>query len=513
MTRRREMALRVALGARKRRLIRQTLTETLVLALIGGALGIVLGTWTSVAASAMPMSMGSNHVLLNFRFDWRVFAYALGAAVLAGSFMGIAPALRSAGINLNDFLHDGGHSGTGRRKRARNTLVIAQVAVSLMLLIVAGLFARSLTSVQHTDLGFEPAGVLNLSMNPNEAGYNESQSRQFVANLLERVRSVPGVESASLATAVPFDGIHMGVGLQIDGYQAMRGQVPFAIGKNAISSQYFATMGIPIIRGRGILDSDRASTEPVSVINQGMAEKFWPGQDPIGKLFTETGPDPVTLRVIGVVKDCKIVNLITPSSEPYFYVPLSQDQQFPASLVSSITLQIRIANPSTITHGILDLIRTLAPTLPVFGVQTMTQAVDTLNGLLLFKIAATIAGSLGVLGLVLAVVGVYGVVSYSANQRVREIGIRTALGAQPDQVLRMILWQGFKTVGIGLIAGVVISLALGRLVGTFLVGVSAFDPLTYLGVTGLLSATALFACYIPARRAMRVDPMVALRHE
>ena len=505
--RRREMALRVALGARRRRLIAQSLTETLVLALIGGGFGMVLGAWTSALASSTSIGALGTHLILNFRFDWRVFAYALGAAVLAGAVMGLVPALRGSRVNLNDFLHDGGHAGTDKRQRTRNTLVVGQVAVSLMLLIVAGLFMRSLSSARHADLGFQPAGVLNLVMNPNQAGYNEAQSRQFLANLLDRVRSAPGIESASLANTVPLGGENNGAALQIEGYQAPRGGNQAFARKNIVSSQYFATMGIPILRGRGILDADTQNTEPVAVINQGMAAQFWPGQDPIGKFFTELGAHPVTLRVVGVVKNSLVVNLLTPSSQPYFYSALSQDQQFP------VTLQIRTADPSAMTPGVLNLIRAIAPTLPVFGVQTMSQAVDTFNGLLLFKIAAAIAGSLGILGLVLAIVGVYGVVSYSASQRVREIGIRTALGAQSSEILRMILWQGSKTVGAGLIAGIVASLALARFVGSFLVGVSAFDPITYLCVSALLAATALLACYIPARHAMRVDPMVALRHE
>jgi putative ABC transport system permease protein len=459
----------------------------------------------------MPISVVGTRLLLNFGFDWRVFAFALGAALSSGFIVGIVPALRASGINLNDFLHDAERTGTGRRQRVRNALVIAQVAGSFMLLIVAGLFARSLVNVQHTDLGFDPENVVNLSMNPNQAGYSDAQAQQFLAVLLERVRTVPGVESASLAAAVPLGGVNYGALLQIEGYQQAAGrQAPFAR-ENMVSSDYFETMQIPILRGRGILDLDTADSQPVAVINEAMAAQFWPDQNPIGKRFIRNEPNhpaPVTLEIVGVVKNSRMTTLISSLSiQPCFYVPLAQSYQFP------ITLQVRAADPLALTHGILDLIRTLAPMLPVFDVQTMTQALDTLNGLLLFKVGAVIAASLGILGLLLAVVGVYGVVSYAANQRTHEIGIRAALGAQPKQILRMILRQGCVTVGSGIIAGIVVSVAMARLVGNFLIGVSAVDPLTYLTVSALLAFFALAACYIPARRAMRVDPMVALRHE
>jgi predicted permease len=507
MTRRREMALRAALGASKGRLIRQSLTETFVLALIGAALGMTLGTSISALASSLHIGVVGTHLQLSFGFNWRVFAYALGAALIAGFIVGLVPALRSSGINLNDFLHDGGRS-TGKRQHARNVLVIGQVAASLMLLIVAGLFARSLVKVQQTDLGFDPADVVNLSMDPKQAGYNQTQSRQFAANLLERVRALPGVESASFAAAVPLGGVNYGALLQVDGYEPAPGQQLFAR-KNMVSSEYFSTMRIRILSGRGILDSDTQDSQAVAVINQTMAAQFWPGENAVGKQFTEKDArHPKTLQIVGVVRNSRMTTLVSSLPvEPCFYVPLVQDQQVP------ITLQIRSSDPIAMAHESLHLIQTLAPILPVFEVQTMTQALDSLNGLLLFELGAATAASLGILGLLLAVAGVYGVVSYAASRRVHEIGIRAALGAQPNQILRLILWEGFKNVGSGLITGTFVSLATARLVGKFLVGVSAVDPLTYFAVSALLALVALVACWVPARRAMRIDPMVALRHE
>jgi putative ABC transport system permease protein len=460
----------------------------------------------------MPIRVAGMRLLLDFSFDWRVFAYAFGAALLSGIFVGVVPALRASASNLNDLLHEGGRMVTERRHRLRNTLVVAQIGGSLMLLIVAGLFARSLANVQHADLGFDADHVLNLSMNPNQAGYTEAQGEQLLSSLLDRVRTLPGIESASLAASVPLGGAHYGSPLEIEGYQPpAREQSPFA-GENMVSSDYFATMRIPVLSGRGILGSDKASSQPVAVINEAMAASYWPGENPIGRRFTANysphhGSN-AALEVVGVVKNSRTTTLVTSGPvRPYFYVPLAQSYLFP------VTLQIRSADPLAMSHPILELIRTSAPMLPVFDVQTMKQALDTLNGLILFEIGAFLAASLGTLGLLLATVGVSGVVSYAANQRTHEIGIRAALGAQPKQILMMILRQGGTMVASGLVVGILVSVAMSHLVGNFLVGVSAVDPLIYFAVSALLATVALVACYLPARRAMKVDPVVALRNE
>jgi predicted permease len=517
-TRRRETAVRSALGATRKRLIGQSLTETIMLALLGGCFGMVLGICAIRAMASFPIGItgSSSPLFFDFRFDWRVFAYALATALVAGLIAGGVPAMRASGVNLNDFLHDGARSTSEKPLRSRNLLVIAQVAGSFMLLIVAGLFARSLTKVQHVDLGFNPADVLNLSMDPKQAGYNRAQGQELLSEVLTHVRSLPGVESASFASTVPLGGTNFGAPLRIEGYAEPPGTETGAgdngwAGENMVTAEYFATMGIPIVSGRGILDSDDANSPRVAVINQAMAEQYWLGKNPIGKTFGDDDPGfprLVTLQVVGVVKNSETRTLVTALPiQPYFYVPLKQDYRLP------VTLQVRTSNPLATAHEVQDAIRTLAPLLPIFDVQTMTQALDSVNGLILFKIAAGLAASLGALGLLLAVVGVYGVVSYAASQRTHEIGIRVALGAQRKQILAMILGQGCVVVGVGLSAGVLASLALSILVRKFLLGVSALDPITYLGVSAFLALIAMAACYVPARRAMRVDPMVALRHE
>ncbi|MGB6876904.1 MAG: ABC transporter permease [Candidatus Acidiferrales bacterium] len=506
-TRQREMAMRAALGATRARLVRQLLTESLLLALLGCVAGIILGLGGSTAFSSIPLHT-SIPIILDFRFDWRVFSYALAAAVLTGVLVGIVPALRAARGDVNEILHDGGRTSTAGGHRLRSVLVAAEVGGSLMLLIVAGLFVRSLEKAQHTNLGFDPNRVLNLTIDPHEAGYDETQAREFFHTLLDRTRSLPGVQSASLAASVPMAyGGSNGATLKIDGYQPPKGQENPTAGYDAVSSGYFETMHIRLLRGREIRDSDTQNSQRVAVIDQTMADRYWRGQDPIGRRFSTTDDPSHPIEVIGIAKNA-VENEIFWPDEPFFYLPFPQFYQPVA------TLQLRSAGaPEAMARETTGLIYSLESAMPVYDVQSMTTALDTVNGFLMFRFAAALAASLGILGLILAVVGVYGVISYAANQRMHEIGIRLALGAQPMQILKMIFRQGFIIVGAGVLAGVLAAEAMARLVGNLLFGVPPGDPLTYVTASALLAIVALLAGYIPARRAMRVDPMVALRYE
>jgi predicted permease len=506
-SRQREMAMRTALGARRARLVRQLLTESLLLALLGCAAGIILGLGGSTAFSSIHLHT-SLPIILDFHLDWRVFAYALGAAILTGVLVGIMPGLRAARSDVNEILHEGGRTSTAGGHGLRSALVAAEVGGSLMLLIVAGLFVRSLEKAQHTNLGFDPNQVLNLTIDPHEAGYNETQAREFLRTLLDRTRSLPGVQSVSLAASVPMAyGGSNGATLKIDGYQPAKDQENPTAGYNAISSGYFETMHISLLRGREIRDSDSQNSQRVAVIDQTMANRYWRGQDPIGRRFSTRDDPSHPIEVIGIAKNA-VENQIFWPDEPFLYVPFSQFYQPVA------TLQLRSAGaPEAMARETTGLIHSLEPAMPVYDVQSMTTALDTLNGFLMFRFAAVLAASLGILGLILAVVGVYGVISYGASQRTHEIGIRLALGAQPGQILKMIFRQGFLIVGAGVLAGVLAAAALARLVVNLLFGVPPDDPLTYMTASALLVVVALLACYIPAQRAMRVDPMVALRHE
>ena len=504
--RQREMAVRAAMGAARSRLIRQLLTESVLLAMLGGTAGIFLGLWGSSLIGRIDLKT-SLPVYLDFNFDWRIFAFAFAAALLTGLVVGVVPAFRLSRGNLSAILHEGGRSVAGGRNLLRSALVVAQVAGSLMLLIIAGLFTRSLQHAQSANLGFDPHHVLNLTMDPNEIGFNEAQARVFYKQMLERVRALPGVDSASLALAIPMGYYSSADTLIVPGYETPAGQPPASIFYSQISTGYFKTMGIGMDHGREFTDADDKDTQYVAIVNQTMAEKFWPHEDPIGRQFRLSGDQTHTITVVGECKDSHTFG-ITGKMKPYFYVPWTQN------FSSLLNLQVRAGgDPEVLGPEIVKEITAMAPDLPVFDVQPMTRAMEGANGFLIFEFGAALAAALGFLGLLLALVGVYGVVSYTASQRRHEIGIRMALGAQPREILQMVLRQGIGIIAAGLVLGLLITFALARAVGYFLIGVSPTDPLTYISVTAILVFVALTASSIPAWRAMRLDPLVALRHE
>jgi len=504
--RRGEIALRAALGATRGRLTWQLLVESSVLAVFGCAGGITIGLAGSRLLSSLSLHT-SMPVVLDFHFDWRVFVYAFAAALIAGAVAGIAPALRTPAGNLNEVLHGSARTTTVRGHRLSKTLVVSQVAGSLALLIVAGLFVRSLMNVQHSDLGFNPQGVLNITLDPHLAGYSQTQAYQFLDSLLGRVRGLPGVQSASLAATVPMGPLQMGDSIEFEGLKASQVKEAPSAGYNVVSPGYFGTMQISLLRGRGIRQTDNKNSIRIVIINQTMAKRFWPGENPVGRRFTLKSDPSHPLEVVGVAKNSRTENLSDPEG-PYFYMALAQKRTPP------VTLQVRTAgNPAAVTNGIGGLIRSMEPAMPMEDIQTMTQALDTPNGLFLFKLGAGLAAVMGIVGLVLTIIGVYGVVSYAAAQRTHEIGIRLALGAQTAEILGMVLRQGMSIIVLGIIAGILMAFGLARVVGHFLVGVSPSDPLTFIAVSLILIAVALVACYIPARRAAKVDPMVALRYE
>jgi predicted permease len=505
--REREMAIRAALGAARTRLIRQLLTESILLALMGGVVGILLGHWGSSAFSSL--HLGTELPLrFDFHFDWRVFAYAFLFALVTGIVVGLVPAIRASRGNLNTILHAGGRGVVGGKNRLRSSLVVAQVAGSLTLLIIAGLFTRSLGKAQQTSLGFNPSHLLNMTMDPNEIGYNDVQYREFYKNLLERVRALPGVQSATIASSVPLGYINSGDTLTIEGYQPPPDQPPPACQFNIISSGYFETLEIPMVSGRTFKPTDDAHTQYVAIVNEAMAKQFWPNTDPIGRQFKIGSDQKHWIQVVGVVKNARFQGL-RGNFQSYFFLPFLQ--QYAANSLG--TLQVRtFAAPEAMAPQIERVIGELAPGLPVFDVNTMTQALNTLNGLLFYQIGAVLAALLGILGLILAVVGVYGVISYASSQKTHEIGVRMALGAQPMDILKMIFRQGLFIIVIGLALGIAMALAAARLFGSFL-AVSPMDPPTYIAVSAILATVALAACYIPARRAMNVDPMIALHYE
>jgi predicted permease len=503
----REMAVRAALGASRLRLIRQLLTESLVLAILGGAAGILLGMWGSNALGSINLQTDLP-IRLDFAFDWHVFAYAFGSALMTAVLVGIVPALRASRHDLNTVLHQGGRAAGTHGAKLRTALVVAQVAGSLMLLIIAGLFTRSLQAAQRTNLGFEPRKLVNFYMDPTEIGFHGAQVRDFYRTVLARVRALPGVESATTAGSAPLGYYWSADGLVIEGYNQPPGQPPPSSVYVATSGDYFSTLRIPLLRGRAFRDSDTESAPYVTVINQAMAAKYWPNQDPLGRHFKMNSDPKNWLTIVGIAADARFQG-VTGTMKPMFFIPLEQH----VSTSSFQTLEVRTTtDAASIIPSVEAAIAAIAPDLPVFDVKTMLQGMNTLNGLMFFKIGAILAALLGALGLVLSLVGVYGVISYSTAQRTQEIGIRMALGAHPGDILRMMLRQGALTVGIGTTIGIVGALAADKVTEKFLV-VSGRDPLTYVAVSLVLGTVAMTACFIPARRSTKVDPMIALRYE
>ncbi|MGH9715233.1 MAG: ADOP family duplicated permease [Candidatus Acidiferrales bacterium] len=504
--RQREMAIRSALGAGRTRLIRQVLTEALILALLGGAAGVILGNWASVSIGFMlPKTNPPFH--LDFSFDWRVFAYSFVAALVAGFIVGMWPAWRAAHTNLNTVLHEGGRSDSSgpARHRVRSALVALQLAGSLTLLIVAGLFVRSLGNAERKRLGFDPTHLLSVVLDPHEIGYNQTRTKAFYRRLEDGVLAMPGVQSASLAFDFPMSPFSDSRLIEIEGHPVPVGQQPPLVLFNQVDPGYFETMRMPLLRGRPFVDSDNEKAPPVAIVNETMAAKFWPGQEPIGKRFRIVGS--AWAEIVGVAANGVYMDL-GETPQPFFYVPLAQ------SYTSLRSLEVRSAiPPKALIREVQQKIRALAPDLPIFDAETMKQTLSGANGDFIFRFGATMAGVMGFIGLILAAVGVYGMMAFSMAQRTREIGIRMALGASRRDVLRIVLRQGLAIVaagtGVGLACGWVLTHAMGRLAA----GPGTAGPLIYSGATLLLICVALLACWLPARRAMRVDPMVALRYE
>jgi predicted permease len=507
-TRQRELAVRAALGAGRRRLLRQLLTESLVLAALGGLAGAVFGRWVSMLISNIPFP-ADLPVRFDLPFDWRVFGYIAVVALGAGLIVGLLPAIRASRTDLNEVLREGGRSmaDSGARQRLRGILVVGQVAVSLVLLVAAGLFVRSVRNAQTIDLGFNYANILNLAMDVSQQGVDEPRGRAFFKEVEDRVRTLPGVQSASFAYSVPFGYYNAGEAIEAEGQPVEKGQRPPNASYNVVGADYFKTMQIAVIRGRAFTEQDHEQAPRVAIINEFMANRFWPGQDPIGKRFRQLTPNAPWMEVVGLTRDAKY-RYIFEDRGMYFFMPLAQEYR------PLRALQIKTAgSPELLAPAVQQIIRSIDPNLPLYDVRSMRQTMDGGNGFFLLNMGALFGGALGVLGLLLALVGIYGVVSYAASQRTQEIGVRMALGARPRDVLRLVVGQGLLLVVIGLGIGVIAALGVSSMMTTLLFGISPRDPLTFIAVPILLGTMAIVASYIPALRATRVDPMTALRSD
>ena len=488
------------------RLIRQLLTESLLLSLAGGLAGAGIGRWVTGMLSHMTLPMDLP-IRFDLPFDWRVFGYVALVALVTGVVVGLLPALRASRADLNVVLREGGRSMAdgGSRQWVRSALVVGQVAVSLVLLVAAGLFVRSVQHAESVDLGFDPRHVLNQSMDVSQQGYDEARGREFYREIEARVRTIPGVESVSYAFSVPFGYYNSAEYVEAEGQPVPAGERRPPAGYNLVGPEYFQTMKIPIVKGRAFTVQDDERARPVAIVNELLAARFWPGQDPIGKRFRTDGTDKRWLEVVGITRTGKY-NYIFEDPGLYYFAPIAQ-QYRPLRVLHVRTTGV----PEALAPAIQKEIRAINPDLPVYDVRSMEHMLQGPNGFFLLRMGALFGGALGALGLLLALVGIYGVVSYAASQRTQEIGVRMALGARRGDILRLVVGQGLMLIGLGVVAGLAASFGVARLLTNLLFGISSTDPLTFVGVPLLLGGMAILASYVPALRATRIDPMTALR--
>jgi predicted permease len=501
--RQKEIAVRLALGASRFRLARQLLTESLLLSFCGALFGLLLAFWaTDLLVNLVVRSQFS----LEIHPDFRVLAFTLCLAVLTGILFGLATAIQATRADLTSALNN--ESSTlatgGSRFELRKILVVAQVAISMLLLVGAGLFVRTLQNLKGIDLGFRADKVLLLSVNPSLNGYSPDQVRNFDAQLLERVGTLPGVQSASLADMPLLGGVWID-GLSVEGYQAPAGQDMSMRGKK-VGPKFFETMGITLLMGRDFNTQDGPAAGKVAIINETLAHEFFGQANPLGRRIGVGSKEP-DREIIGVIKDTKYGGLKEPVPHTV-YVPLAQAEGKSAER----TLHVRTAGePKNLIAALRHEVQSLDKNLPVYEVRTFTELVA--ESLSQERIIATLSGCFGLIALLLAAVGLYGVMAYTVVSRTREMGVRLALGAQTGDLLRLVVVQGMRLALFGIIIGLAGAFAATRLLRGLLFGVGTIDPLTFISIALLLVLVALLACYLPARRATKVDPMVALRGE
>ncbi|MFN0121121.1 MAG: ABC transporter permease [Blastocatellia bacterium] len=501
--RRREIAIRLAMGASRWQLIRQMLTESVLLSLLGGGVGLLLAFWINdlVTKIKLPTDIA---IVFDLRMDWRVLAYGMGLSLLTGVIFGLLPAWQASKPDLVPALKDEASASGFRRARLRNALVVAQMALSLLLLICAGLIVRSLQQAQAMRPGFNPENAVAMTFDIALQGYNEARGRAFHKQILERVRQLSGVKSVAITDYVPLSLSFNNSSIYIEGQPAPRsGDMPLAV-MSRVTPGFFETMGIAL-RGRDFTEHDDRTESRFAVVNEEFARRFFPGQDAIGKRFNHSGPNDPYWQIIGVAANGKY-NSLGEKQQIAVYRPQLRDYNTYTTLIARTTV-----SPDTMISAIRQEFRDLDAALPLSDVKTLKQHMS----LPLFpaRVAGMVLGSFGVLALILAASGIYGVMAYVVSQRTREIGIRMALGASAGTVLRMITTQGMKLILVGMAIGLIAAFFLTRFLSGVLYGVSATDPLTFVVIVALLLVIALLACWIPARRAARVDPLVALRYE
>ena len=505
-SRRKEIAIRLSLGATRGRVIRQLLTESLLLACLGGMAGILLAWWArALLWSVRPPMIRTEQ--LHLGFDMRVLLFTLALSLLTGFIFGLVPALQTSRPDLVTELKERTSQfiGAPHMGSMRNLLVIGQVALSLVALIGAGLFVRSLQNAQRINPGFETQHLLVLTYDLGSGNYNEPRGREFHRRVLERTAAIPSVLSGALASNPPFTTF-LARTVFVEGQEASSGQKGNIIMLDNVGAEYFRTMGIPLVKGRDFSAFDNETAPKVAIVNQTMAKYFWPGSDDaaIGRHFHFFG-ETANWQIVGVAHDSTYME-IGEKPRSAIYIPISQ------AYVPLVTLYVRTAgDPTLALAAVRREVQSLDPNLLLRLVRTMPQVIE--ESLWAPRTGAALLSCFGGLALLLAIVGIYGVISFSVSQRIRDIGIRMALGAGPSEILREVLADGFTLVGAGLAAGIGCALLVTHLLASFLFGVSTTDPLTFACVSLLLAVVAFAACYLPARQATKVHPSIALRHE
>jgi putative ABC transport system permease protein len=504
--RQKEMSIRTALGAGRLRLIRQMLTESTLLSLAGGAVGLMLALWgVDLLVALSPENLPR---LKEIGLDGRVVGFTLAVSVLTGMIFGLAPALQASKQDLTSALKEsarGSMGGFGRR-RTRNLLVIAEVALALVLLIGAGLMVRSFWRLQRVDPGFNPQNLLTMELSlPSSKYAKEEQMADFYKRVMGRIETLPGVESVGATWMLPLSGQDAGSGMDIEGRPHAAPGEGLRSTFSSVSARYFRTMGIPLVRGRDFTDQDTATTPGVVIINETFARRYFPGEDPLGKRMKRGGENRPWLTIVGIVGDVRHLSLADEPRTEFYLSSLQTPYPF-------MNVVVRTASdPVNLMTAIRQEVWAVDRDQPVANVETMRQRVaDALAGA---RFNTLLLGLFAAVAMILSAVGIYGIMAYSVIQRTHEIGIRMALGAGQRDILRMVVGQGMRLALVGVALGLFASFALTRVMASLLYGVTATDPLTFAGVALALLIVALLACYLPARRATKVDPMVALRYE
>ncbi len=502
--RHREIAVRLALGASRGRLVRQLLTESFLLAGTGGILGFLLSIWATRLALGMD-ALASLTISFDFGVDFRVFMFALMASVATGLAFGLVPALRASRPQLTAALKGGEtiRQGSQRRLGLRDVLVISQIAVSLLLLVGAALLVRSLQAAKAVDLGFDVENVATQEMQLDMIGYSDEQAHIFQNQLLERVRALPEVEAAALVRRLPLSTNISITGVYISGVHESRDD-GYIADETYVGPGYFETMGVPLLEGRDFTLQDTPESPRVAIVNETMARTYWPGENVLGKRFRADGLDGPDVEIVGVARDHKVR---TVGEEPRPYVHFAHSQQ--RSTYTNLVARTR-GDVSQLVATLRRELNAMEPDLPS-GEGSMRESVEVT--LLPVSVGAKLLSAFGALAMLLAAMGLYGVISYSVSRRVREVGIRVALGADYLNVIKLVVQRGMVLALIGVVVGAAAAAALSSLLRSVLYGISAIDPAAFAGAAALLLCVAFLANYIPARRAARVDPMIALRNE